>query len=167
MSTRTRFFRGRPISGVRPVSGQAMPGWSARPEDNSRTTERQEEDKSPATEPGQSSGARPVSVASSFCFLPQTVWTHFGVLTVVVKQLCLDRCAVRACTANSLLFTIHSCLSTCLSTAQGHEIWVAAAGACRDCALVVAPRAFSHMVIALHGRRKGNLVFRWFNLDFS
>ena len=33
-----------------------------------------------------------------------------------------------------------------------------AAGASNDCALVVVPRAFSHMVITFRGRRKGNLV---------
>ena len=43
-------------------------------------------------------------------FIPQTVWTHLGVLTVRKKQLCLDRCAALACAANSLLFTVHSCL---------------------------------------------------------
>ena len=30
---------------------------------------------------------------------------------MVIKQLCLDRCAARPCPANSLLFTVHSCLS--------------------------------------------------------
>ena len=39
--------------------------------------------------------------------------------------------------------------------------WVAAAGACRDCALVVAPCALLHMVVTFRGRRKGNLVFSW------
>ena len=43
----------------------------------------------------------------------QTVWTHLGVLTVGVKQLCLDRCAAWLCPAYSLLYlhTVHSCLS--------------------------------------------------------
>ena len=56
-----------------------------------------------------------------FGVFPQTVWTHLGVLTVIEKQLCLDRCATRACAANSPLFTVHSYLSkssTCISTAQ-------------------------------------------------
>ena len=56
----------------------------------------------------------------------QTVWTHLGVLRIVVKQLCLDHWGARTSTANSLLFTIHSCLSkqsTCISTAQAREIW--------------------------------------------
>ena len=69
----------------------------------------------------------------------------------------LDRCVARAC---ALLFAIHSCLSkssTCIST-QAREIWVAGAGACRDCALVVAPCGFSHTVVTFRGRRKGNLV---------
>ena len=84
--------------------------------------------------------------------VPQTAWTHLGVLTVIIKQLCLDLCAARACPAISLLFTVHSCLSkslVCISTAQAREIWGPAAGACRDCALLVVPRAFSYM--ADHG----------------
>ena len=41
------------------------------------------------------------NIYSKFCdIVPQTVWTHLGVLTVVVKQLCLDRCG-------SLLFTAY------------------------------------------------------------
>ena len=57
--------------------------------------------------------------------------------------------------------------STCISTAQAREIWVAAAGACRDCALVVAPRAFSHTAATFRGRRRGgNLVLWWSKLDF-
>ena len=44
---------------------------------------------------------------------------------------------------------------------------VAVAGACRDCALVVVPRAFSHMVVTFRGKRKGNLVFWWSKADFS
>ena len=110
------------------------------------------------------------STIQMVCIFPQTVWTHLGVLTVSVKQLCLDRCAARACPANSLLFTVHSCLSkssTCISTTQAREIWVAAASACRDCALVVVLRAFSHMVVFLRGRRKGNLVFWCSKVEFS
>ena len=54
-------------------------------------------------------------------FSPNSVDT-LGVLTVGEKQVCLDRCSARPCPANSLLFTVHSCLSTssmCTSTAQG------------------------------------------------
>ena len=94
--------------------------------------------------------------------VPQTAWTHLGVLTVIIKQLCLDLCAARACPAISLLFTVHSCLSkslVCISTAQAREIWGPAAGACRDCALVVTPYACSHMAVTFRGRRKRNLVF--------
>ena len=40
----------------------------------------------------------------------------------------------------------------CISTAQARRIWVAAVGASSDCALVVAPRAFSHMVVTFRGR---------------
>ena len=47
------------------------------------------------------------------------------------------------------------------------RIWVPAAGACRDCALVVVPCAFWYMVITFRGRRKGNLVFWCFKVDFS
>ena len=48
--------------------------------------------------------------------------------------------------AISLLLTVHSCLSKsskCTSTAQAHKIWVAGAGACRDCALVADRGHFS------------------------
>ena len=54
----------------------------------------------------------------------------------------------------------------CTSTAQARRIWVAAAGASSDCALVVVPCAFSCMVITFRGRRKGNLVFWCFKVDF-
>ena len=52
---------------LRGAASQCGQGWSARPEDNSRTRGGQD----PATEPGhrgwpESSGARPVSVASHF-----------------------------------------------------------------------------------------------------
>ena len=53
-----------------------------------------------------------------------------------------------ACAASSLLFTVHSCLSKsskCISTGQARKIWVV-------------PCAFSDMVVAFRGRRKGNLV---------
>ena len=76
---------------------------------------------------------------------PQTVWTHLGVFTAGVKQLCLDRWGARACAANSLLLTVHSCLSTsskCISTAQASKIRVPAAGASGDCALVVSRAHF-------------------------
>ena len=43
----------------------------------------------------------------------------------------------------------------CISTAQARRIWVFAAGASNDCAPVVVPCAFSHMVITFRGRRKG------------
>ena len=90
-----------------------------------------------------------------FDFLPQTVWAHWGVLTVVEKPARLDRCSVRACAADSLLFTVHSCRSTssmCTSNAQARRIWVAGMCACRDCALVVAPCAFSHVAGAREPR---------------
>ena len=44
----------------------------------------------------------------------------------------------------------------CTSTVA-RRIWVAAAGASSDCALVV-PCAFWYMVVTFRGRRKGNLV---------
>ena len=80
----------------------------------------------------------------------------------------LDRCVAWACVASSLLFTVHSCFSkssTCISAAQAREICVGR-GACRDCALVVVPCAFSDMVVTFHGRRKGNLLFSWSKVDF-
>ena len=40
-------------------------------------------------------------------------------------------------------------------------------GACRDCALVVVPCAFSNMVVTFRGRHKGNLVFLWSKIDFG
>ena len=92
-------------------------------------------------------------------FSPNSVDT-LGVLTIIEKQLCLDRCAARP--ANSLLLTVHSRLSKsskCISTAQAHKICLPAAGASNNCALVVVPWAFSHMVISFCGRRKGNLMF--------
>ena len=58
--------------------------------------------------------------------------------------------------------TVHSCLSKSskyISTAQAREIWVAAASACRDCALVVVPCALSDMVVTFLGRRKGTSCF--------
>ena len=39
----------------------------------------------------------------TYVFSPSSVDT-LGVLTVIEQQLCLDRCAARACPANSLLF---------------------------------------------------------------
>ena len=99
---------------------------------------------------------------------PQTVWGRlrgsYG------GRVCLDRCSARACPANSPLFAVHSCLSTssmCISTAQPRKICLPAAGASSDCALVVAPCAFSHTVVTFRGRRKGNLVFWRFKVDFS
>ena len=59
-----------------------------------------------------------------------------------------------------MIFTVHSCLSkssTCISTAQARKICVGVAGACRNCALVLVPCAFSDMVVTFRGRRKGNL----------
>ena len=76
--------------------------------------------------------------------------------------MCLDRCSARACPANSLLFTVHSCLSKsskCISTAQARRIWGPAAGASDDCALVVVPCAFSHMVVTFRGRRRETSCF--------
>ena len=89
--------------------------------------------------------------------------------TAMEKQLCLDRCVTRACPANPLLFTVHSCpsrSSTCISAAQARRIWVSAAGASNDCPLVAVPCAFSHMVVTFRGRREGKLVF-WSQVDFS
>ena len=41
--------------------------------------------------------SNPSGTAATLClsFVPQTVWKHLGVLTVGVKQLCLDRWGVR------------------------------------------------------------------------
>ena len=96
--------------------------------------------------------------------IPQTVWSvdTLGVLAVLEKQL-MHR-------SNSLLFTVHSCLSTssmCISTAQARRICVGTAGASNGCALVVVPCAVSHMVITFRGRRKGNLMFWRSQVDFS
>ena len=119
-----------------------------------------------AIEPGYSEmrWTRSVLRNSEHVF-PQTVWTHLGVLTVIVKYRGYIEVRTRARTANSLLFTVHSCLSkssTCNSTAQARET-----SACRDCALVVVPRAFSHLAVTCRGTREGNLVFWWFKVDFS
>ena len=103
-------------------------------------------------------------------FVPQTVWAHWGVLTVGERKVCLDRCSAWACAANSLLFTVHSCLPTssmCISTAQARRIWVAAAGASSDCVLVVVPCVFWCMVVTFRGRCKGNLVLWCSKVDFS
>ena len=50
---------------------------------------------------GQSEG-----VDGFYMFFPKQCG-HLGVLTVGEKQVCLDRCAARACAANSLQFTVH------------------------------------------------------------
>ena len=98
--------------------------------------------------------------------IPQAVWTHLRLLMVGQKQLCLDRWGARAWTANSLLLTVDSYFSktsTCISTAQVCKIWVAAASACRECALVVvrcgAVRIFAH---------GGHFSWQaWSKVDFS
>ena len=54
----------------------------------------------------------------------------------------------------------------CISTAQARQICVGAAGASNDCALVVVPCAFSHMVITFRDRCKGSELF-YFELQFS
>ena len=51
------------------------------------------------------------------------------------------------------------CVCVCTSTAQVRRIWVAAASASSDCALVVVPRAFSDMAIAFRGRRRSKVDF--------
>ena len=69
---------------------------------------------------------------------------HTRGFTVVVKHRCLIGGVARSGQAISLLFTVHSCLSKsskCISTAHARKIWVAGAGACRERALVVVPRA--------------------------
>ena len=50
---------------------------------------------------------------------------------------------------------------------EARRIWGPAAGASDDCALVVAPCTFSHMMVTFRGRRKGNLVFWSLKVDFS
>ena len=52
-------------------------------------------------------------------------------------------------------------------TAQAHKICLPPVGASSDCALVVVPCAFSHMVVTFRGRRKGNLVFWCSKVGFS
>ena len=92
--------------------------------------------------------------------------TLIGVLTAIVKQLCLDRWGAPTSTASSLLFTVHSCLSkssTCISNAHAREIWV---GWQRRVLVATVLSLwccahFSHMVVTFRGRRKGNLVFSW------
>ena len=72
---------------------------------------------------------------------------HTRVLTVIVKHRCLLE-------VSRQLFRVHSCLSKsskCISTAQACKIWVCAAGAYRDCALAVVPRAFSDMGVTFRG----------------
>ena len=63
--------------------------------------------------------------------------------------MCLDRCAARECAAKSLLFTAHSMP---LELLQVHfdcagSLNLGVRGGCFDCALVVVPCAFSHMVV--------------------
>ena len=53
------------------------------------------------------------------------------------------------------------------STAQACKIWLAAVGACCDCALVAPLSAFLDMVVTFRGRCKGNLVIWWSKVDFS
>ena len=75
----------------------------------------------------------------------------------------LDRDVAWSGPAISLLFAVHCRLSeslTCISTARAHKVGVSAAGACRACALVVAARAFSDVVVTFRGRCKGNLLVK-------
>ena len=87
------------------------------------------------------------------CFSPTDSVDTLGVLTVVLSYSPVsNRGVAPGRPANSLLFTVHSCLSKsskCISTAQARKIWVAAVGACRDCALVVMPCTFSDMVVEI------------------
>ena len=113
-------------------------------------------------------GIQQGSAKGHYVFSPNSVVT-LGVLTVRERQVCLDRCASWACAANSLLFTVHSCLSTssmCISTAQARRIWGPAAGASSNCALVVVPCAFWYMVVTFRGRCKGNLVLWCSKVNF-
>ena len=121
----------------------------------------------------QSSGAWPASVASSL-FYKTTPTVDFFTKQCghtrgsygsshVVKHRCLIGGVARGCAANSLLFAVHSCPIS----AQARKLCLAAAGACRDCSLVVAPCAFLDMVVTFHGRRKGNLVVWRSKVNFS
>ena len=56
--------------------------------------------------------------------------------------------------------------SKCISTAQARRNCWARVGAFLDCALVVAPHAFSDLVVTFHGTRKKSLVFWWSNVNF-
>ena len=81
-----------------------------------------------------------------------------------------NRGVAPTCPANSLLFLVHVCLlksSIYMSIAQARRIWWAGAGACRDYALVVAPRAFSHMVIIFRGRCEETSYFGGLKHDSS
>ena len=76
---------------------------------------------------------------------------------------------MRACPANAFLLAMHACLSIsskCNSVAPARRPWLAAVGACRDCALVVVPCLFSDMVVTFH-RHEGYLVFCWSEADLS
>ena len=67
----------------------------------------------------------------------------------------LDRGVARSGPAISLLFTAHQTVDA----AQAGKIWVSPAGACRDCALVVAPRAFSDTVVTFHAGARETSCF--------
>ena len=90
-----------------------------------------------------------------------------GVLTVSERQLML-RSLKRAGACSSFaaiystftpleIFEVHFDCTGSVNLGVGSD----------DCALVVAPRAFSHMVVTFRGRRKGNLVFWCFKADLS
>ena len=86
-----------------------------------------------------------------------------GVLTLGVKQLIAPVSKSRCHASVSGLF---AAIYNTFIPLQTQNL-LAGARACRDCALVVAPRALSDMMVTFHGKRKGSLVFWWRKLDFS
>ena len=102
-------------------------------------------------------------VRASNLFSSNSVVT-LGVLTVVVKGRCLIEVSRgRVGLIRCYLQYMHASRNPQSAfRLQARKIWLAGAGASRDCALVVVLRAFSDMVVTFRGRRKGNLVLWWF-----
>ena len=96
-------------------------------------------------------------VRASNLFSSNSVVT-LGVLTVVVKGRCLIEVSRgRVGLIRCYLQYMHASRNPQSAfRLQARKIWLAGAGASRDCALVVVLRAFSDMVVTFRDRRKGD-----------